>query len=460
MSETQEPPKEADAETPATTEAPAEEPAKEGEMPALIDNIVTKDDEEEPAKDTPSDEETAEEKEPSAFSKFCACLIKFYWTNEFLILILLAILIAFAYPPLGAIYLAPKITATWIAVMFIFLLAGLGLKTEEFSKASQQCSFNMFVFAYNFGVDSAFVFGVSRLLTHYNIINKDLADGMVIAASLPLTINMCVVLTKASGGDEAAAIINTAMWNMVGVFLSPILILGYIGQTGTVNRWKVFYKLALRVVLPIVVGQLLKYYVPVVRDFVKTYKPYFKKAQMYSLVYIVYTIFCRTFINDETEVPVADIFIMIAFIAICLTVLMVGAWYLMALFFKKEVRLRVCGLYACTHKTAAMGIPLINAIYEGNPKIGLYTLPLLIWHPSQLVFGTFLSPKLLAWVESFEENDDLALEVETEPKKLEEDKAPDAEANKGEIAGTESNLEKGVDAPSDEFSAVSAEMDA
>ncbi len=455
MSETQEPVKEVDAEV--AEEAP---PAKKEDVPALIDNIVTKDDEEEPTKDTPSDEETAEK---SGIKKCCDCLIKFYWTNEFLILILLAILIAFAYPPLGAIYLAPKITATWVAVMFIFLLAGLGLKTEEFSKASQQCGFNMFVFLYNFGVDSGFVYGVSRLLAYYNIINKDLADGMVIAASLPLTINMCVVLTKASGGDEAAAIINTAMWNMVGVFLSPILILGYIGQTGTVNRWKVFYKLALRVVLPIVVGQLLKYYVPVVRDFVKTYKPYFKKAQMYSLVFIVYTIFCRTFFDNETDVPVGDIFIMIAFIGICLTILMVLAWFLLRLFFPKEVKLRVCGLYACTHKTAAMGIPLINAIYEGNPKIGLYTLPLLIWHPSQLVFGTFLSPRLLAWVESFEDNEDLALEVETEPKKLEDDDEKDAEAATsptGEIAGTESNVVKGIDGPSDEFSAESKEMDA
>ena len=53
---------------------------------------------------------------------------KFYWDNEFLILIVFVILVAKAYPPLGAIYLAPQKTATWIAVMFIFLLAGLGLK--------------------------------------------------------------------------------------------------------------------------------------------------------------------------------------------------------------------------------------------------------------------------------------------------------------------------------------------
>jgi hypothetical protein len=46
----------------------------------------------------------------------------------------------------------------------------------------------------------------------------------------------------------------------------------------------------------------------------------------------------------------------------------------------------------------AIGVPLINAIYESDPLIGLYTLPLLIWHPMQLLIGTFLSPRLLAFV--------------------------------------------------------------
>ena len=45
-----------------------------------------------------------------------------------------------------------------------------------------------------------------------------------------------------------------------------------------------------------------------------------------------------------------------------------------------------------------MGVPLINAIYENNSLIGLYTLPLLIWHPMQLVIGSYLAPKLLAFV--------------------------------------------------------------
>lgn len=47
-------------------------------------------------------------------------LKELYEENEFLLLILIAIVTAKIYPPLGAEYLYPDITADWISVMFIF----------------------------------------------------------------------------------------------------------------------------------------------------------------------------------------------------------------------------------------------------------------------------------------------------------------------------------------------------
>jgi sodium/bile acid cotransporter 7 len=328
--------------------------------------------------------------------------IDFYWVNEFLILIVVAILLAKAYPPLGADYLQPDITATWLAVCFIFLMAGVGLKTEEFSKAFQRIWFNLFVQCFNFFVVSSTIYGASRLLAETNVLSQDLADGMVVAASLPMTINMVLVLTKAGGGEDAAAIFNAAAGNMIGVFLSPVLILGYLGVTGDIDLVEVFYKLALRVVLPVIVGQLLQKFSKTVVDFVKAHKSKFKLAQQYCLVFIVYTVFCRTF-EKGSDSSIGDIFLMILFQFIFLVTLMVAAWFALKLVYRDEPKLRVMGLFGCTHKTVAMGVPLINAIYENNDAVGLYTLPLLIWHPMQLVIGTFLAPKLAAFVKREQE---------------------------------------------------------
>jgi sodium/bile acid cotransporter 7 len=347
------------------------------------------------ATDTAKEEEEADDA-PSCLARAGA----FYFANEFLLLVVAAILLARAYPPLGARYVQPKITATWIAVALIFLLAGLGLKSAEFANALQQIRFNLLVQTFNLGVVSATVFGVSRALAAANILSQDLADGMVVAACLPMTINMVLVLTKAGGGDESLAIVNAAAGNMLGVFVSPVLILGYLGVTGDIQLLEVFYKLAVRVVVPVAVGQVVQKTMPKVVHIYKTHKKRWKKMQEYLLVFIVYTVFGRTFDDDnENDSNVGDIFLMILFVFLLLVSFMLVAWYMLGVLYADQPEMRVMGLFGCTHKTVAMGVPLINAIYEDDPAVGLYTLPLLIWHPMQLVIGTFLAPRLAAFVD-------------------------------------------------------------
>jgi solute carrier family 10 (sodium/bile acid cotransporter), member 7 len=327
-------------------------------------------------------------------------LVAFYWQQEFLIHIILSILLAFAYPPLGAIYLAPQITATWIAVILIFFLAGLSLKTEEFAKAFQRVWFNIFVPLFNFGIVSVLAFGLSRFLLSVNIIPAALADGMVICSTLPLTINTVLVLTKASGGDDAAAVFHSAFGSILGIFLSPLLILGYLGvASGDSDLGTVVLRLVLRVVVPLVVGQLVQKFLPAIVKFVQQHKLITKAIQQYSLTFVVYTVFCKTFLEGSNS-SVRDVALMIFFQFLLLVIVMGLSWIIMGILFPNEPTIRVMGLFGCTHKTVAMGVPLINAMYEDNPDVGLYTLPLLVWHNLQLILGSALAPRLLQWVES------------------------------------------------------------
>ena len=94
------------------------------------------------------------------------------------------------------------------------VLAGLGLKTEELSKAFTRLRFNFFVQVFNFGVVSAFVFGFTKLVLSLGWLSENLAEGMIICACLPITVNMVCVLTVSAGGDEASAIFNAAFGNV------------------------------------------------------------------------------------------------------------------------------------------------------------------------------------------------------------------------------------------------------
>ena len=345
--------------------------------------------------------------------RLCSKISIFYNKNSFLILIILAILLAFAYPELGYLYLFPKITATWIAVVIIFFLSGISLKSEEFKNAFKRLGFNLVVQLYNFGFVSVFMYGITNLIVYWKFIPQSLADGMMIGVCVPITINMVLVLTKSSNGDEAAAVFNAAFGNLLGVFISPLLILLYLGQDVSVDIGNVFLKLCLRVVLPIAIGQLIHRYSVKTVTFVKDHKKQFKTVQESCLIFIVYTVFCTTFYeqrkknddgsSDVNTTTVTDAIIMIACQFVILSTVMIIAWILLKVLYPNQPTLRVMGLYGCTHKSVAMGIPLINAIYEDNPNIGFYTLPLLIWHPMQLIIGTFLSPRLAKFVEREEE---------------------------------------------------------
>lgn len=119
------------------------------------------------------------------------------------------------------------------------------------------------------------------------ILDPRLADGMVICACLPMTISSVTVMTKASNGDEAAAVFNCALGNVLGVFVSPVLIYAYVGSNGELDLADVLFKLAMRVVLPVIVGQCIQKQSKRAVEFMTENKRTVLKVQMYTLLFIV-----------------------------------------------------------------------------------------------------------------------------------------------------------------------------
>jgi sodium/bile acid cotransporter 7 len=324
-------------------------------------------------------------------------LYDFYEKFDFPIHVLIGILIAWLYPPLGAVYVAPMVTANWVAVCYIFVLFGLGVRTEEFTSALTKMPFNALVQVYNFGFISAVVFGVTRLLALLGVLTQNLADGMAICGCLPMSINVGIVLTMAAGGDEAVAIFNTSFGNFVGVFLSPALILGYLGTIGYVNVGQVYMKLSLIVIVPLIVGQLIQRLVKPIREFYFKHKKTFKKTAEWALVFIIFTIFSRNFYAG-TKVALGQVFILIACILCFITSFMAIMWNILRLLYKDRPLLRVTGTFISIQKTIALGVPLITSIYGGDPNLAYYTLPILCWHPLQLIIGSLLVPSMVKFL--------------------------------------------------------------
>ncbi len=210
--------------------------------------------------------------------------------------------------------------------------------------------------------------------------------------------NMMVVLTISSNGDEAVALFLATIMNLLGVFVTPLLILLYLGEAAEIDFLNTYKTISLRVLLPVTVGIMFRKLTPGADEFADLRKRTFLKIRERSLVYVVYATFCSTFLDRSDSTP-AQIIVMAISQIILLVAAMSIAWLLLFIFFNRKPKLRVVGMYGCSTKTAALGIPLISAIYEDHPKLGIYTLPLLIWYPSQLIIGTILAPRLTKFVD-------------------------------------------------------------
>ena len=210
---------------------------------------------------------------------------------------------------------------------------------------------------------------------------------------------MVIVLTVASGGNEAAAVFNSALGNLLGVFVTPAWVLLLLNKSVQIDFAATVLSLVYRVLIPVLLGQLIQNFLPSVKKVFDSRKNALKKTQEFCLIFIVYTVFCRTF-NEGSEASGAEIVFVFILQCAILVVAKGAAWIYLGFLFPNESDLRVMGLFGCVQKTVAMGIPLLQAMFSGDSKLGMYSLPLLIWHPAQLVMGSYLAPHLKAWVES------------------------------------------------------------
>jgi len=337
-------------------------------------------------------------------------IVEFYQHDSLLIDVAISIFIAWLWPPLGAQYCVPGVTAHWVAVIIIFFFSGLGLCISDLRRSSGDFGFNLFVGVFNFiGISTCVYYSASELF-RIEVLSEGIYHGLIICSCLPQTTNMALVLTQSSGGDESSALFNATFWNLIGIFLTPMLIFYYLTETSNFDFGELYLKICLRVVFPVIVGIWMRYAITGLAQVLSDEKKRIKVLRERCLVFIIYTTFCETFLI-EVDIDYGDFIVMVWFQIIELTILMFLAWVFLRLLFPRQYKKRVFGLFGCTHKSVALGIPLLTAIYGRDKNLGLYTLPLLVWYPTQLIFGTFMAPRLNEFVKYKESKERKLLEI-------------------------------------------------
>lgn len=302
--------------------------------------------------------------------------------------------------------LRPELFIGKYGVTCIFLLSGLSLELSELSQAIKNVKLNGLTQFASFGLWPLLLGlpvtkGIETFLP--GLLPKPLLDGILIMTCLPTTVNMCIILATAAGGNVASALCNAVIGNILGIFATPALLLRFLGTSIDLPFVEMILKLCNKVLVPVAVGQGFRA-TPMKEIYTNNSKK-FKRLQEYILLGIVWNAFCNAF-TKGMGLGVKQSATLLFLLPILHLTSIAG---LFSFFTSKIVNCTkeeaVAATFCASHKTLAFGLPLISTIFEGNPNLAAYSAPIMIMHPTQLILGSLLLPKFRIFIEGKKEKE-------------------------------------------------------
>ncbi|XP_041519166.1 sodium/bile acid cotransporter 7 isoform X1 [Microtus oregoni] len=293
--------------------------------------------------------------------------------------------------------LKPEITVSYIAVATIFFNSGLSLKTEELTSALVHLKLHLFIQTFTLAFFPATIWLFLQLLS-VTPINEWLLKGLQTVGCMPPPVSSAVILTKAVGGNEAAAIFNSAFGSFLGIVVTPLLLLLFLGSSSSVPFTSIFSQLFMTVVVPLIIGQIVRRFI---KDWLERKKPPFGAVSSSVLLMIIYTTFCDTFSNPHIDL---DKFSLILILFIIVSVQL--SFMLLTFIFSTRNNSgftpadTVAIIFCSTHKSLTLGIPMLKIVFAGHEHLSLISVPLLIYHPAQILLGSVLVPTIKSWMVS------------------------------------------------------------
>jgi sodium/bile acid cotransporter 7 len=272
-------------------------------------------------------------------------------------------------------------TLTKAGIALIFFLLGLALSFQSLKAGALNWRLHVLVQSGTFVLFP--LLGLALAAACAGKVQPDLRLGLFFLCALPSTVSSSVALTAAARGNVPGALFNATLSSLLGVFLTPLWIAWMMKSGGQAQPIAPVVQDLLRwLVMPLLVGQALR---PWLGAWAEQNMKGINIVDRATVLLLVYTSFCESFRthvwSGRGPATLALVFgASLALFAVAMTA--IGLVSNLLGFSRED---RIAAMFCGSKKTLASGVPMAQLIFAGHPGIGLILLPIMIYHPLQLV---------------------------------------------------------------------------
>ena len=301
--------------------------------------------------------------------------------------LLLATALAVALPATGD----AREIAGWVsnaAIFLLFLVNGMRIARGEIARGLSNWRFFLPLGCWVFGAMALAGLGFSYVAG--TVVPPLIALGFLYLGTLPSTIQSATSYTTMAGGNAALSVIGAALINISGVFISaPLFALlggGEAADTGS----GVVVRIALLLVLPFVIGQVVQGWTWNWIDARRGKIVWLDRIVIGIAVYVAFSGAVERGLGQAMDISAWSW--LIGLVIVFLILANAGVW-LLASVMRYPYRDRIAFLFAGSQKSVAIGAPLAALLFP--PKAaGFVIAPLLLYHLIQLMAAAPLATLL------------------------------------------------------------------
>jgi sodium/bile acid cotransporter 7 len=308
--------------------------------------------------------------------------------DTFVLLLLATVGLAALFPASGTAADVLSVV-TKAAIALLFFLYGTRLSPVEAWHGVRQWRLHLMVLATTFAVFPLLGLATRPLVP--SVLTPDLYTGVLFLCLVPSTVQSSIAFTSIARGNVPAAMVSASLSNILGVVLTPLLVVALMQTTGGVRvDASSVADIVLQLLAPFFVGQLLR---PLIADWVGRHPVLTRTVDRGSILLVVYTAFSVGMTEHIWSSVTPWRLVAVAVVcAVLLAIVLLLTWVL-----SRVARLSrgdaIVLVFCGSKKSLASGLPMALVLFPAA-TVGLIMLPLMLFHQIQLIVCAMIASRL------------------------------------------------------------------